>query len=665
MARSRNSSTASSRRELRQRVDPLGGEPERRPGGGQHPAAPASGATSIATRSATASTTCSQLSRISSVGRPRSARRSGRRRSARRAAAVSRPVGHRVAHAERRADLGGHALGRAHARQLDEVHDRLLGEPADHVREPGLAEAAGADDRGHPRGRGSSRASAATSSSRPISRGRVVLQPLTHRAVAGQQLGVQRAAAPGPGRCRAGRRDPRGSARSAPAPPGRRAPPPRRAAAPRAGLVVGVSASAPEQRQPRRRTGRQARPSSARPGHASVATTPRRPRRRRHLGDATLPPRPGAQVAEPAAALAQVPTQRVDGRRSRPVAVAGAHDVRSVRPVRETRTCSALVGLAGTSSPQTSSTSAVCAQPARAASASSAQQRVGALARDRPPCQRDVVEHREPAARRLRSALDGTGPLGGQRDRGVAGGARLLLGQGPVGGPEAQRERQRLLARARPGRRGRRRRAGSTRAARPRPRAARPRPRRPAPTRRRRARRPPWRPGTSRTPARRPRRRRAAAAASRSISTAALRAGTPYAWQTRGCSSPACPSACAADQDLGAAAGVPRHPGGGAHLDLDAELGGEPRGPARSRPTSRPRDPRPTSRRARARRRAPPRGAAAGRGSPRTASPARRRWAASRRRRSAPDRGRPGRPRCRSRTAPPRARRGRRCGRPP
>ena len=44
------------------------------------------------------------------------------------------------------------------------------------------------------------------------------------------------------------------------------------------------------------------------------------------------------------------------------------------------------------------------------------------------------------------SALNGTAPLGGQGDRGVASGAGLLLGQGPVGSAEPQRERQRLVA---------------------------------------------------------------------------------------------------------------------------------------------------------------------------------------------------------------------------
>ena len=44
-------------------------------------------------------------------------------------------------------------------------------------------------------------------------------------------------------------------------------------------------------------------------------------------------------------------------------------------------------------------------------------------------------------------SLDGAGALGGQRHRGVAGGAGLLLGEGAVRRPEAQREGQRLVAR--------------------------------------------------------------------------------------------------------------------------------------------------------------------------------------------------------------------------
>ena len=81
------------------------------------------------------------------------------------------------------------------------------------------------------------------------------------------------------------------------------------------------------------------------------------------------------------------------------------------------------------------------------------------------------------ATPRVRSGtLDGAGALGGVRDRCVTRHLDLGLGQGPVGGPEAQRERQRLLARRRPALRCRRRTGAPTRAARRPRRAARPRP---------------------------------------------------------------------------------------------------------------------------------------------------------------------------------------------
>ena len=60
-------------------------------------------------------------------------------------------VGDRVPNPEGGPDLGGDALRGVDAGQLDEVHHRLLGEPAHHVGEPGLAEPAGAHDRGDPR----------------------------------------------------------------------------------------------------------------------------------------------------------------------------------------------------------------------------------------------------------------------------------------------------------------------------------------------------------------------------------------------------------------------------------------------------------------------------------------------------------------------------------
>ena len=86
---------------------------------------------------------------------------------------------------------------------------------------------------------------------------------------------------------------------------------------------------------------------------------------------------------------------------------------------------------------------------------------------------------RPPGRARLRLSCAGRrrSALGGQGDRGVAGGAGLALGERPVGGPEPQREGQRLPALADLARRCRRRTGAPTRAARRRPRAAPPRPR--------------------------------------------------------------------------------------------------------------------------------------------------------------------------------------------
>ena len=58
----------------------------------------------------------------------------------------------RVAHAQDRADLGDDVLGRGHADELDDVHDRLRRVAREHVRQARLAQAAGADDRHHARG---------------------------------------------------------------------------------------------------------------------------------------------------------------------------------------------------------------------------------------------------------------------------------------------------------------------------------------------------------------------------------------------------------------------------------------------------------------------------------------------------------------------------------
>ena len=70
-------------------------------------------------------------------------------RSVRRAAAAQ-PAGDGLADAEHVADLDRDAVGRGDARELDEVHDGLLGQPAHQVGEPGLPETAGSDDRGDP-----------------------------------------------------------------------------------------------------------------------------------------------------------------------------------------------------------------------------------------------------------------------------------------------------------------------------------------------------------------------------------------------------------------------------------------------------------------------------------------------------------------------------------
>ena len=323
------------------------------------------------------------------------------------------------------------------------------------------------------------------------------------------------------------------------------------------------------------------------------------------------------------------------------------------------------MGLAGTSSPQISSTRAVSDRPREPASArlrSSAWVRSPGTGS---PCQ--VTSSRTASRGALGpSALDGTGPLGGERDGRVARGRRLLLGQRAVRRPEPQREGQRLVARAdlvagvdveEPDRLEQRRR---------RPRAARPRRRPRSRRRRRRGRRPPWPAGRSRS-----------SGAGRDVAgvphqdvevdldRGAARRQAERLRRPCGCSSPAWPNSTPPTSDLGAAARVPRRRAPPTRPRPRRRARCRAGGPARSRRPSRPRGPRPTSRRARARRRARPRGAAAGRGAPRAAWRARRRSGAGRRRRSAPGRGRPGRRRCRSRRARRRRRRGRRCGRRP
>ena len=219
------------------------------------------------------------------------------------------------------------------------------------------------------------------------------------------------------------------------------------------------------------------------------------------------------------------------------------------------------------------------------------------------------------------------------------------------------------MAGRRPGRRCRRRRAGSTRGSSPAPsRSA-------AST---------WRGGhvvghdqgdvllgdrdRSRTPARGPRRRRAPSGSRGRPRRRPTRAGRPNAAQTCGCSSPAWPNSTPSDQDLRAAARVPRHPAGRGHLDLDAELGAQP--------ADQPDGVRPARRAAGA----PPAGALALAGQDHGQV---QRLLGQRLEQlgqlvvagppvdavdRAPGRGRPGTRRCRSRTATPPAYRGRGCG---
>ena len=103
-----------------------------------------------ATRAATASTTCSQLSSTSSVGPGVELLRDAAADVGTLRDGVRTPRRDRVAHAEGGTDLGDHVVGRGDADQLDEVHPRLGGLPGQHVGDPGLADAAGADDRGQP-----------------------------------------------------------------------------------------------------------------------------------------------------------------------------------------------------------------------------------------------------------------------------------------------------------------------------------------------------------------------------------------------------------------------------------------------------------------------------------------------------------------------------------
>ncbi len=144
------------------------------------------------------------------------------------------------------------------------------------------------------------------------------------------------------------------------------------------------------------------------------------------------------------------------------------------------------------------------------------------------------------APNRISAPLFGPDLLRGVRDRGVAGGAGLVLGQGAVRRAESQRQRQRLATLADLRARCTRRTAGHPPAARP---------RRPGPRRRRSARRPRRRrsgrcPGTPRETATPQAQATVSVSgiASRSTSTAHVPFGRPDLSMTAGCSWPAWPT---------------------------------------------------------------------------------------------------------------------------
>ncbi len=182
--------------ELREGEDPLGGDREGRPGRGHH-------AQAGARRHQEGHEVGDGLDHVLAVvedeqGRCRAQCLCGPGSNV--VALLGRehpPAAHRVAHAQGRPDLADDVVGRGDADQLDEVHDRLLGLPAEEVSEPGLAQAPGAEDRHDPglADQGAQRADVvvATDEGR-----RLVAQPGPDRVVGGEQLGVHR----GQGRAR-------------------------------------------------------------------------------------------------------------------------------------------------------------------------------------------------------------------------------------------------------------------------------------------------------------------------------------------------------------------------------------------------------------------------------------------------------------------------------
>ncbi len=511
------------------------------------------------------------------------------------------PAGDRLADAEHVADLDRDAFGRGDAGELDEVHDGLLGEPAHQVGEPGLAEPTGADDRGDPGGadRLGQRGDVLVAADQPR---RLEEQTLADRVVAGQQLGVQR--------------------------PQRRA----RVDAEPVGQVGAVALVALQ-------CGRHAvhgRDRAQQRGDDLVVRL-RALQQRQRRGVLT-----GGR--QPETLRAQRPRVDVGGGQGQPVAAGGAlDDLRAGRGPRPGDHDLERLGRVGGDvvAPDLLDQRRL-GQAARAGVGEAPEQRVGPLPRDRLAVPGDVVEDREPRSRRPVSAgRHRSARRRAPRPRHARPPSPPRSGCGRVRGSGARRPA--TCGRRRPGRRCRRRRAGSTRAARRRPRAAPPRPSaagdgRASTTRATSSLASGYveKVGAGRTSRGVPHQEVEVDLDRRDCGRAGRTSGRPWgAARRRGRTRRRRPGAARRSGPGATARARPRRPRRSTPSSVPSR-----RDQCRSRRPSRPRDPRPTSRRARARRRATSaevqrllgqRLEQLGR--------ARRRSDASRRRRSAPGRG--------------------------
>ena len=285
----------------------------------------------------------------------------------------------RVADAEDGPDFDRDILGRGDAGQLDDVDHRLRRVPGERVRQPRLAQAAGADDGHHP-GAGHQGPQPGQVGVPADQLGRLVAHSPADRAVEREQARGACAAAARRDPRRAARAGPGGSARNARARPPGRSRRPRCAAGPRAAARRAATAPAPP-RAPAARP--RAHPPGWRPGPGSPARRPRprrrpagppragrRPRQRPRTGRPSAPgppapalrrrPRPGrarprrraraarAGRCRPRPARLPAGSRRRRGR-SRPA--------RTKFRARDTSTCRLFMPLLGASSPQTSSIS--------------------------------------------------------------------------------------------------------------------------------------------------------------------------------------------------------------------------------------------------------------------------------------------------------------------